>query len=149
MKAMRRMALVLATLVLCLSMLTSCGSLVEDVTVKATDSVLDSIQAEFEAKGYEVDRADEYSLQRLNEDAPEMFGEDFQGKITDSLNCDYEEDGMRLSVEMIALTNPADAALVEDYLNKWGAEFEEREGYVYEVTNMGWIVGVTYGRPIN
>ena len=85
---MKKALLNLVVLTLCLSMLTSCSGLLDGIAPQATSAIIDSMQSEYEEKGYDVQRGDAESIASLNSvEMREMIQLDLKGEFTDYLIC--------------------------------------------------------------
>lgn len=138
---MKKVLLILVALTLCLSMLTSCGALIENATDVIVVGVIDSVQAEYEEKGYYVTRADAEELESATNAFKEQFGSEFKGEVTHYLICTKWDENMGFEgyVVVYALSELSDGNLIENYFRKEIAE-SDQEGLTVDINNAGLVV---------
>ena len=138
---MKKALLNLVVLTLCLSMLTSCSGLLDGIAPQATSAIIDSMQSEYEEKGYDVQRGDAESIASLNSpEMREMIQLDLKGEFTDYLICNaLDENGQAEFIYAYGLSDVSDGGALEDYFHElYGSD----DYYDCEIINMGWVVTV-------
>lgn len=140
---MKKGLLILAVLTLCLCMMTSCGSLIENAADMIIVGVIDSVQEEYEEKGYDIDRADAEYLEGYTRQFKEWTDSEFQGEVTHYLYGYLVKDNYSYIsyVYVIALSELSDGEVLENFYREYYAGMPQ-EGMTVDINNAGLIVTI-------
>ena len=113
---MRKYAIVFVMLLLCVTMLSSCGDLMVSIGEKMSVSQLDSMEAELQDKGYICIRADEAETNAFCEGLVAETGLLLDGKITGKIEYQYSDPvtGEAVWGMIIGTTGISDSKAVAD-----------------------------------
>lgn len=133
---MRKYAIALATLLLCVTMLCSCSGLMQSIGEKASLGQLDSLEAEFSEAGYTIVRADEAETNAFCESLVAETGLILDGKMTGKIEYQYTDSktGEVRWGMILGTTGASDAKAIakayQEVVQIYGMEINAKTYYV-------------------